>query len=86
VLGGARVRAGNRVSAFGNRTKRRFKPNVVLSHFHSELLGETVRMRVTARVQKTIHKKGGLDNYLLLSRERDHVCEHALALRKRIEE
>lgn len=79
------MRSGNKVSEFGNTSKRTFKPNVVISQFYSELLGEKVKMRVTTRVQKTIHKQGGLDNFMLLSQEKDHICESALALRQRIE-
>jgi large subunit ribosomal protein L28 len=86
VLSRARVRSGNIVSDFGNTTKRKFKPNVVVSEFYSELLEKSIPMRVTTRVQRTVHKKGGLDNFMLLSKEKDHVCEHALALRKQIEE
>lgn len=86
ILGTARVRSGNKVSEFGNTTKRQFKPNVILSEFYSELLGQSIQMRVTTRVQKTIHKQGGLDNYLLLSKEKDYLCKDALALKKQVEE
>jgi ribosomal protein L28 len=63
----ARVRFGNNraKSEFRTKTRRRWLPNVQKHRFFSEALGESIRLKVTTRVMRTIDKVGGLDNYLL---------------------
>ena len=47
------------------KTRRVWKPNVRSKQLWSEALQRFVRVKVVARVQRTIEKVGGLDNYLL---------------------
>jgi ribosomal protein L28 len=63
----ARVRFGNNraKSEFRTKTRRRWSPNIQRHRFFSEALGESVQLKVTTRVMRTIDKVGGLDNYLL---------------------
>ena len=59
------VMTGFNVSHANNRTKRRFLPNIHNRRLFSEVLGETVRLRIAASTLRTIEKRGGLDGYLL---------------------
>uniref|UniRef100_A0A7S1Y201 Large ribosomal subunit protein bL28c n=1 Tax=Grammatophora oceanica TaxID=210454 RepID=A0A7S1Y201_9STRA len=65
---GKDVRSGNYVSHAGNRTKRKFKPNVFHKRLWSETLDEWIRFKVTASALKSMDHMGGLDEYLLHSR------------------
>jgi large subunit ribosomal protein L28 len=64
-LTGTRVLTGNNVSHANNKTRRRFLPNLQEASLMSEILGRTVRLRLTARALSTIEHKGGLDAFLL---------------------
>jgi ribosomal protein L28 len=67
LYGLSRVRFGNRVadSEFKTKTRRRWHPNVQNKNVFSEALDRKVKVKMTARVMRTIDKVGGLDNYLL---------------------
>lgn len=64
VLSGKGVLTGNNVSHANNRTKRRFLPNLQTRRLYSEVLGETVALRIATSTLRTIEKRGGLDGYL----------------------
>jgi ribosomal protein L28 len=59
---------GNRISAFGNRVRRSWKPNIQHAALFSELLGRRVRARVSTEALRLIDRAGGLDNYILAQR------------------
>jgi large subunit ribosomal protein L28 len=64
-LTGKGVQAGNNVSHANNRSRRRFLPNVQRATLASEVLGRSVRMRVTTHALRAVEHSGGLDAYLL---------------------
>merc|ERR1740124_75396 len=79
---GRDIRSGNNVSHSERKTKRKFKPNVFVKRVYSETLDEMIRFRLTTSALRTIDKVGGLDNYLLNSK---NVFEGTgLAVKKRI--
>lgn len=47
------------------KTRRYWRPNVQSKRLWSEALGAFVKIRITARVLRTVDKVGGLDEYLL---------------------
>jgi large subunit ribosomal protein L28 len=47
------------------KTRRYWRPNVQSKRLWSEALGSFVKIRITARVLRTVDKCGGLDEYLL---------------------
>lgn len=47
------------------KTRRHWRPNVQRKRLWSASLGQYLKVRVTARVLRTIDKCGGLDEYLL---------------------
>ncbi len=81
---GKGVLTGNNVSHANNKTRRRFLPNLQRASLVSDLLGETVRVRLSTRALRTVEKNGGLDEYLL-SAKTDALGKKARDLKKRIE-
>jgi len=61
---GKGVMSGNNVSHAKNRTRRRFLPNLQTTSLVSEVLGVSVRLRLTTNGIRTIEHRGGLDGYL----------------------
>ena len=59
---------GNNVSHAVNKTKRRFLPNLQNTSFFSEILGKKIKLKVTSKGIKTVEKNGGIDKYLLNSK------------------
>ena len=56
---------GNNVSHAVNKTKRRFYPNLHNTSFFSEILGKNIKLKVTSRGIKTVEKNGGIDSYII---------------------
>jgi large subunit ribosomal protein L28 len=68
---GKGVQVGNNVSHANNKTKRRFLPNLQVTSLLSDALSTSVRLRITTRGIKTVEHAGGLDAWLLKSRDTD---------------
>ncbi len=68
-LTGKAVQTGNNVSHAHNKTRRRFLPNLQNASLMSEALGQTVRLRITPHALRTVDRHGGLDAYLLGTRD-----------------
>jgi large subunit ribosomal protein L28 len=80
---GKGVLTGNNVSHANNKTRRRFLPNLQETSLMSDVLGTTVRLRLTTRGIKTIEHNGGLDAWLLNTPDRK-LTDEAKALKRRI--
>ncbi len=63
-LTGKAVLTGNNVSHANNRTRRRFLPNLVNVTLISEVLGQNVRLRITAHALRSVEHRGGIDAFL----------------------
>ncbi|MAZ03804.1 MAG: 50S ribosomal protein L28 [Sneathiella sp.] len=68
-LTGKGVQAGNNVSHANNKTRRRFLPNVQEVRLMSESLGRSFNMKVSAAALRSVEHNGGLDKFLLKSRD-----------------
>lgn len=66
---GKRVMSGNNVSHAHNKTRRRFVPNLQATSLFSEALERMVRLRIATSTIRTIEHNGGLDAYLLGTRD-----------------
>lgn len=66
---GKDIRFGNKISFSDKKSRRKFKPNVMVKRVYSELLGEMIPFHLTASTLKSIDKYGGLDAYLLTSKK-----------------
>jgi large subunit ribosomal protein L28 len=66
LYGLQKIRFGNIVSKKNEiKTRRHWRPNVHFKRLWSDSLGTYIRLRITARVLRTVDKCGGLDEYLL---------------------
>ena len=83
IVTGKRVRVGHNVSHANNKTNRRFLPNLQVVSLLSDALGQSVRMRLSARGIKTVEHCGGLDNWLLKTANTKLDVE-TLRLKKRV--
>ena len=62
---------GNNVSHANNKTKRVFLPNLQQVTLLSDSLGRSIRLRVSTHGLRSVEHVGGLDNWLLKTRESD---------------
>jgi large subunit ribosomal protein L28 len=82
-LTGKGVLSGNNVSHANNRSRRRFLPNLQDSSVLSDILGAAVRMRLSTRALRTIEHNGGIDAYLLGTRDAQLTVD-ARVLKRRL--
>lgn len=59
---------GNNVSHANNKTKRLFLPNLQNVTLMSDVLGRSVRLRVSMNGLRSVEHVGGLDNWLTKTR------------------
>ena len=85
VLTGKGVLVGHNVSHANNKTKRRYLPNIQSRRLYSETLGETVRLKIALNTLRTIDKHGGLDGFLLDTKD-NRLPEPLRRMKKRIAE
>jgi large subunit ribosomal protein L28 len=80
---GKGVQSGNNVSHANNKSRRRFLPNLQQQSLLSDVLGASIRVRLTTHALRTIEHNGGLDSFLLSTPNRN-LPEEALVLKRRI--
>ena len=62
---------GNNVSHANNKTKRLFLPNLQNVTLMSDVLGRSVRLRVSMNGLRSVEHVGGLDNWLVKTSDVD---------------
>ena len=82
-LSGKKVMTGNNVSHAKNRTKRKFLPNLNNVSLVSEKLDLKVRLKISANALRSVEHAGGLDNFLLKSKD-DNLSPKAKRLKNKI--
>lgn len=82
-LTGKGVQSGNNVSHSNIKSRRRFLPNMQRASLMSEVLGRSVRLRVTAAALRSVEHNQGLDNFLLKQSD-DKLSQTALRLKRQI--
>lgn len=82
-VSGKKPQFGNSVSHANNKTRRRFQPNIQHCSFPSEILGRLVALRATANGIRTIEHNGGLDAWLLGTRD-SRLSAPALKIKKQV--
>ena len=80
---GKGVLTGNNVSHANNKSRRRYLPNLQETSVLSDVLGTSIRIRVTTHGLRTIEHNGGLDSFLLTTPNR-RLPEAAQVLKRRI--
>jgi large subunit ribosomal protein L28 len=58
MVTGIQVRTGNSVSHANNKTRRRWKPNLVSKRYYLEEEDRWITLRVSTRGMRTIDKRG----------------------------
>jgi large subunit ribosomal protein L28 len=70
LYGEQMIHFGNNVSEkTETKTRRYWKPNVLHKSLYSVALKKKIKLRITAKVLKTMDREGGLDRYLLRDNE-----------------
>jgi large subunit ribosomal protein L28 len=83
-LTGKAVLSGNNVSHANNKSRRRFMPNLNQVTLISDALGQRVRLRITSHALRSVEHRGGLDQFLLASRDSE-LSLNARRLKRQIE-
>ena len=83
TVSGKKPHFGNKVSHALNRTRRRWQPNLQVCSFPSEILGKAVQLRLTANGIRTVEHNGGIDAWLLGTRN-SRLSETALKVKKQL--
>lgn len=84
LYGGVRIQHGNNKPKSLHKTRRQWLPNIHTIGVFSRILDRTLRLRMTTRVLRTIDKKGGLDNYLLQTKDKNIASELGLQLKQQL--
>ena len=74
---------GNNVSHANNKTKRRFLPNLNDVSLQSEVLGRTIKLRISAAALRSVDHRGGLDKFLAKAKDSE-LSDNALKVKKEI--
>ena len=82
-VSGKKPHFGNKVSHANNKTRRRWQPNLQICSFPSEILGKAVTLRLTANGIRTIEHNGGVDSWLMGTRN-SRLSEEALKIKKQL--
>ena len=75
--------SGNKVSHAMNKTRRRFLPNLNEVTLISDVLGQSVKLRISAAALRSVDHRGGLDGHLAKAKD-DELSPKALKLKKEI--
>lgn len=78
-----KVLSGHKVSHSNRKTKRKFLPNLNMVTLTSDILGRSVRLRVSAAGLRSVEHRGGLDAFLLKAND-DELSRDAMKLKKQI--
>ncbi|HYJ30689.1 MAG TPA: 50S ribosomal protein L28 [Allosphingosinicella sp.] len=82
-LTGKGRQVGHNVSHANNKTKRAFLPNLQDVTLMSDALGRSVKLRVSMNGLRSVEHVGGLDNWLLKSKD-DRLSLRARRLKREI--
>jgi large subunit ribosomal protein L28 len=83
-LTGKGVMTGNRVSHSNIKTRRRYLPNLNAVTLQSDTLGQSFRFRIAASTLRTVDHRGGLDSFLMKSRD-ETLSPKALDVKRSIQ-
>ncbi len=75
ALTGKAVQTGHNVSHANNKSKRRFLPNLQNVTLLSDVLGRSVRLRISTNALRSVEHRGGLDAFLLKARDEELSVE-----------
>ena len=82
-LTGVGPMVGHNVSHSNIKTKRRFMPNLSAVTVQSDALGQRFSLRITNAALRTLDFRGGLDAFLLKSRD-EELSAKALKIKRQV--
>ncbi|TQL16807.1 LSU ribosomal protein L28P [Zymomonas mobilis] len=82
-LTGKGRQVGNNVSHANNRTKRTFLPNLQNVTLISDALGKGVTLRVSTHGLRSVEHVGGLDNWLLKTKN-EKLSTRAIKVKREV--
>jgi large subunit ribosomal protein L28 len=82
-LTGVGPMVGHNVSHSNIKTKRRFLPALADTTLQSEALGQSFRLKVTNAALRTLDFKGGLDAYLVKTKD-ELLSDRARKIKKQV--
>jgi large subunit ribosomal protein L28 len=82
-LTGKGVLVGNKVSHSNRKSKRTFRPNLQNFSLYSEILNQSIKLRLATNTIRSVDVNGGLDSFLLKKADKDLTPE-AIVLKNRI--
>ncbi|KAK9709847.1 hypothetical protein K7432_008768 [Basidiobolus ranarum] len=85
LFNGKKVQFGNNKPESNHKTRRRWLPNIQEKQLYSQLHNKMLKIKVTASALRTIDKKGGLDQYLLSTRDTKLFSEFGIAMKRDLE-
>ncbi|MBL41791.1 MAG: 50S ribosomal protein L28 [Rhodospirillaceae bacterium] len=68
-LTGKGVMSGNNVSHANNKSRRRFLPNLNDVTLESEVLGRSIKLKISREAQRSVDHSGGFDSFILKAPE-----------------
>ncbi|AKK20323.1 50S ribosomal protein L28 [Candidatus Liberibacter africanus] len=77
------VMSGNKVSHANNKTRRRFLPNLCKITLISDVIGQKYQLRISKYALRSVERQGGLDLFLLKSKE-ENLSARMRILRRQI--
>lgn len=84
LYGNRMIQFGNKKSFAENKTRRTWLPNVQKISFFSEALQRKVQFRITCHALRTVNKLGGIDEYLVHTRDSEIKYPYAIQLKQQI--
>lgn len=84
LYGNRMIQFGNRVTFAGNKRRRTWKPNVQKKSMYSETLDRMLQFRMTTYVMRCIRKAGGLDEYLIKTKDSELKYPAAIRFKEKI--
>ncbi|ORX52014.1 hypothetical protein DM01DRAFT_235485, partial [Hesseltinella vesiculosa] len=81
LFGGKHIQFGNNNPFSKKKTRRNWLPNVQTKKIYSDALQRFFQLKVTTAVLRTIDKKGGLDKYLLETKDKNLASTKAVELK-----
>jgi large subunit ribosomal protein L28 len=83
-LTGKAVLSGNNVSHANNKTRRKFLPNLCNVTLMSDVLGQKVRLKISAAALRSVEHRGGLDNFLIKAKASE-LSSKAVLIKRQVQ-
>lgn len=86
LYGNRVIQFGNKVSFAENKSRRTWKPNVQVKSMYSEGLQRVLRFRITTYAMRCVKKAGGIDEYLMKTKDSELKYDKAIEMKRELRE